>query len=231
MLGILVRYVVDQLHNLEAEISKIRIVKLLYLIDVAYYRTRRQLLTGAEWIAHKYGPYAFEIDRAIKTLGYRIETEEVLTSHGYQAFVYRPDEEAEVPRTVDIGTKMMIDEVIHRWAYESLNDLLNHVYFRTAPMEEAEFGERLNFELIARPTGLAGASLQIPATNIERYRAALGEVRQRRLRNVEQTSVALRERPVNADDAYRDAMARRDKEEMSGSPRRLRLGGSQSALT
>ncbi len=227
-LGLLIHYIVDQLHNVGAEVSKIRIVKLLYLIDIAYYRTHRQLLTGVRWVAYRYGPYAFEIDRAIKTLGYKLEKEEVLTPDGHSAFVYRGGGESELPRTVNTGTKMMIDEVIHRWAYESLNDLLNHVYFQTAPMEETQFREALDFERISQPTGLAGIGLEIPPKRLERYRQALATEHQRHLQRLENTRAALHAWPISGDAAYREAMARRDEQEKSGLPRQLRLKDSRS---
>lgn len=227
----LIHYIVDQLRDLEAAVSKIRIVKLLYLIDVAYFRTRRQLLSGVEWIAYKYGPFAFEIDDAISALGYRLEREEVLTADGYQAFVYRADEEPELPSVVDLGTKMLMDEVISRWAHENLNDLLNYVYFCTAPMERAKFGEALDFELIPSPTVLGGAGLEISDDEVERYRAELAALREQRLRSLRDTSAALRECPISTDDAYRHAMEHRDEQERSALPRHLRIKGNQMALS
>ncbi|TKJ28839.1 MAG: hypothetical protein CEE40_10565 [Chloroflexi bacterium B3_Chlor] len=231
MLGRLIHYIVDQLDDLGAGVSKIRIVKLLYLIDVAYFRTRRQLLSSVEWIAYKYGPFAFEIDDAISALGYKLEREELLTTDGYQAFVYRADEQPELPSAVDLGTKMLIDEVINGWAHENLNDLLNYVYFCTAPMERAKFGAALNFELIPPPTGLRAASLEISDDKLERYRAELATLREQRLGNLRDTSAALRERPISTDDDYRQAMERRDQQERSAVPRQLRIRGNHTALS
>ena len=74
----LILYIVDQLQDQEGLISKIRIVKLLYLIDVEHYRKYGRTLIGLEWIFYRYGPYAFAIDSAIKELGF--ELGETLTS-------------------------------------------------------------------------------------------------------------------------------------------------------
>lgn len=230
-LGKLIQYIVDQLQDLEAAISTIRIVKLLYLIDVAYFRHRRRLLTGLEWIVYKYGPFAFQIPQAIEALGYRLEKEEVLTTEGRQAFVFRAEEEVDLSAIVDFTTQMLIDDTIKKWAYEDLYDLLNYVYFHTAPMEGVRFGERLEFEAIPPQSRLEGITPRLSENRLQRYRSELAALRKQRQRRLEETQVMLKERPFRADAAYREAMERRDDEERSGLPSGLRLSADDAALS
>lgn len=230
-LGKLIQYIVDQLQELEAPTSTIRIVKLLYLIDVAYFRRRRRLLTGLDWIAYKYGPFAFEIPQAIEALGYRLEREEVVTTEGRPAIVFRAEEEVDLPSIADFATQALIQDTIKRWAYENLNDLLNYVYFCTPPMEEATFGERLDFDVIPRPSKLVGDEPRLSEDQLERYRRDLAAMRSERHRQLEETSAMLRGRPLRTDAAYHEAMEKRDDEEKSDLPSGLRLSADDAALS
>jgi len=230
-LGKLIQYIVDQLQELEAPISTIRIVKLLYLMDVAYFRRRRKLLTGLEWIGYKYGPYAFQIPQAIQALGYRLEREEVLTTEGRPAFVFRAEEEVDLSEMVDFATQGLIQDAIKKWAYEKLNDLLNYVYFCTTPMEEARFGQRLDFEVIPRPSRLADIRPRLSEDQLGRYRSDLAAMREQLQHRLEETQAMLQSRPLRIDAAYREAMEKRDDEEKSDLPSGLRLSADDAALS
>lgn len=230
-LGKLIQYLVNQLQDLEAATSTIRIVKLLYLIDVAYFRRQSRLLTDLEWIAYKYGPFAFEIPKTIKALGYRLDEEEVLTTEGQRAVVFRAGEETDLSGIVDFSTQVLIDDTIKKWAYEDLYDLLNYVYFHTAPMEEARFGERLEFEVIPPQSRLEGIAPRLSEDRFEHYRSELEALRRQRQRRLEETQAMLKEQPFRTDAAYREAMEKRDDEEKSDLPSGLRLSADDAHLS
>ena len=227
----LIQYIVDQLQDLEAPISTIRIVKLLYLIDVAYFRRRRRLLTGLPWIAYKYGPFAFEIPQAIEALGYRLEREEVLTTEGRRAFVFHTEEEVDLSGIADFATQVLVDDIIKKWAYENLNDLLNYVYFCTPPMEEAKFDQLLDFDVIPAPSRLAGIAPRLSEDQLERYRSDLAAMRKQWRQRSQKTQAMLQGRPLRIDAAYREAMEKRDNEEKSDLPSGLRLSADDAALS
>lgn len=150
MLKQLIIYLVDQIQDQDGCISKIRIVKLLYLIDVEYYRKFGHTLTNLDWIFYSYGPYAFQINNAINELGYRLDPESVQTRIGEKATIYHVDQEADISGFFNFGTKSMIDKIISHWACEETKSLIDHVYTETEPMKDAVLGEKLDFSKIDR---------------------------------------------------------------------------------
>jgi len=55
----LILYIFKKADEEKILIGRTVLVKLIYLLDVEFYRTNRSLYTGLEWIFFKYGPYAF----------------------------------------------------------------------------------------------------------------------------------------------------------------------------
>lgn len=49
-------------------VGMVRITKLLYLLDVEYYRNNGSIFTGFNWIYYKYGPYTAEIEDEVAEL-------------------------------------------------------------------------------------------------------------------------------------------------------------------
>lgn len=136
-------YIVDQLQDMEAPISTIRLVKLLYLIDSEYYRRHREHLTGIDWIKYHYGPYFMALPEIIKSLGIDLETREIETERG-RGFTFRTLEEQSLRGIVDSSTEILINRVIKRWANEDTSELLRNVY-ETLPVKHSQFNEPLDF--------------------------------------------------------------------------------------
>ncbi len=194
----LIIYIVVQLIDQEGMVSKIRIVKFLYLIDIEHYRMLGRTLTGLNWVCYKFGPYAFEIDTALQDIGYHLEKEEVLTSAGHTAFVYRASEVPDLEGDISYATQVMIDRIIARWAAEDTRVLLDHVYEDTEPMQGAMFGEKLDFSKIQRAFDIRRRPkyLKIDAEDTATLKQMLEERRCSR-----QTSP-----PPQFDEAYYEAM-------------------------
>jgi hypothetical protein len=146
----LIIYLVDQIQDQEGIISKIHLVKLIYLIDVEYYRKYGRTLTNLDWIFYSYGPYAFQIDDAIQELGYRLGPENIQTKIGEKATVYHVNREVDISELVNFGTKAMIDKIINSWVLEDTKFLIDHVYTETEPMKDAVRGKELDFSKIDR---------------------------------------------------------------------------------
>lgn len=146
----LLLYIVGQLQDQEGMISKIRIVKLLYLVDVEFYRMFGHTLTNLNWIFYEYGPYAFEIDTIIEKLSFDLGEEEITTSMGHTANIYHIEGEQVLDNIVNFATKAMIDRIINRWALEDTHFILDYVYTGTEPMQSATFNQRLDFSKIRR---------------------------------------------------------------------------------
>ena len=79
----LVSYVVQRVQEREGELSKTKLVKLLYLIDVEHYRRFRKTLTDLTWYFYHYGPYAFELESVLRNMPFGFDEEEVVTAKGH----------------------------------------------------------------------------------------------------------------------------------------------------
>src|SRR5262245_48524129 len=49
-------------------VGKTRLIKFLYLTDLAYYRSKGTTLTGFNWICHLYGPWTPEFDNVLSQM-------------------------------------------------------------------------------------------------------------------------------------------------------------------
>ncbi len=147
----LIRYIVSEVQDQDGVILRTRLVKLLYLCDIEYYRSKRQLLTDLDWKRYFYGPFAFELQDITKRMGLDLGEEEVdfATGRGVKYEVYdTPSWET----WLSASQKQDVDMVIKRWGGEDLNLLLDYVYCYTEPMKNAQFLEHLDFRKIK--TGL-----------------------------------------------------------------------------
>ena len=138
----LLTYITEQLINLEAPCSTIRLIKYLYLIDIEYYKKHKRTLTEIEWVRYKFGPYFFAMPTIMKSsLGF--EYVEKPTENGFSR-TFRPTKHHDISKVVDFSTEKMIQKIIEKWANAKLDELLKHVY-DTRPMKAAEFCKPLDF--------------------------------------------------------------------------------------
>ena len=139
----LIAYIVARARDKGVTLNRTKLVKLLYLADIESVRSRRDPITGLEWVFFHYGPYAFEL---IDTLQ-QMEGSELTAQKWHDSVLYRaapgaPDGEDWLP-----AIRRTVDGVIERYASLDLNELLDYVYFRTGPMLDAERGHRLDLQL------------------------------------------------------------------------------------
>ena len=62
-------YIIKKSQEERFPIGKTRLIKLLYLLDVEYYRNYKKTYTGLDWKYYKFGPYAFEVDKICESIG------------------------------------------------------------------------------------------------------------------------------------------------------------------
>lgn len=125
--------------------AKTRLIKLLYLIEIEYYKHYQKRLTDLKWQFYHYGPYTSEIETILGSP----DIEEIPFVLGGGKLGSRYDlveEEVEVYLSSDI--KRLIDFVVKEWGDIDLNKLLDYVYFETEPMRDAKRGELLDFTKI-----------------------------------------------------------------------------------
>lgn len=136
----LIRYIVDRARDRGVTLNRTKLVKLLYLIDVERISSRRDPLTGFQWVFYHYGPYAFTL---IDTLGEMEGTTLVASKYGDGIF-YRAALDAPDGSDWPAATKSTVDHVVDEYGGMELNELLDHVYFHTGPMIDAQRGQPLD---------------------------------------------------------------------------------------
>ncbi len=143
----LLKYLIAETGDRDLPLLKTALVKLLYLADVEAVRRGLPRLSSVSWLYYKYGPYAFEIEDVLKQLaGSAIDEMERVSQTGRKYQTYRIGEP--ISSLLSPEEKALLNFVIERWAGESLEKLLNYVYFETEPMLAAEWGEPLDFSMI-----------------------------------------------------------------------------------
>ena len=125
-------YIVARSRERRITLNRTRLVKLLYLVDVESIRARTAAVTGLEWAFLDHGPSAVEL---LSTLD-ELERNSAL---------YRATPE-DAPDGDDwlSATRRTVDSVVERFALLPTNELLDHVYFHTAPMAGALRGRPLD---------------------------------------------------------------------------------------
>jgi hypothetical protein len=159
-------------------VTKTKLLKYLYLIDIEHYRAEGQLLTGFRWKFYKYGPWASEYDPFYSRLQRQgAIAVEPGTRPDLDTEFLEPKEEVELEDVFgNASERMRVRQILDTWAARPLGEMLDHVYFQTEPMEEAKRDEHLNFERINRYIGLHPAKAQVeklPASSISHLRQRL----------------------------------------------------------
>jgi hypothetical protein len=136
----LIAYIVARARERDVTLNQTKLVKLLYLIDVERIASARQALTGLRWVFFHYGPYALELPETLEPM----EGSQVIVGEWHNAKLYRAAPDAPTGEDWPPGTRTLVDSVLRRYASMELNELLDFVYFQTAPMRGAIRGEPLD---------------------------------------------------------------------------------------
>jgi uncharacterized phage-associated protein len=128
-------------------IGKVRITKLLYLLDVEYYRDSGSAYTGLNWIYYKYGPYTAEIDNVLSQIGIKLEEEAITSTKSIKKLMVS---ESIADYSVDTHIENYLHRIWTAWGMESLPRLLDFVYFETEPMLDVKRGEQLDFSKVIK---------------------------------------------------------------------------------
>ncbi len=141
-----VSYVVDQ----GGFVTKTKLLKLLYLFDVEYYRRHRQTFTGFSWKYFHLGPWAKEFDPLLGELvdaGVLNQTSSPRSD--YDTKFFKTTEYHDVDRVLgDLKDTGTLRRVLDLWFDSTTGEILDYVYFRTEPMETAVRNEPLDFSIV-----------------------------------------------------------------------------------
>lgn len=227
----LILYVAQRIEDEGAVPSRTKILKILYLIDVEYFRRHRKTLTGWKWVFYKYGPYVFEYPTTLENLNLAglSETED-FTEDGTKFFRYKVQENQNINDLVSVGDRFVIDKIIKRWALEDLNLLLNYVYFETEPMKDAERGEELEFNKIPKLSyqrRVVWEEIAPSAERVTQMRKKLAELQRKMQAEAEETRKRLEQHPFTKDEAYLDALHKLNKENTTNLPEGIQVTVSE----
>ncbi len=147
----LVRAICIRIKELDSYLNKTKLIKLLYLIDIEYYRKYKETYTEFKWIFYKFGPWAHEYNEIYENLkslpDFRIQ-KKALPPLEIDLITCESDEIDFRDIFPNPGDSLLFREIINKWAFEDLNRILNYVYFYTEPMVNAKKDEELDFTKI-----------------------------------------------------------------------------------
>jgi hypothetical protein len=131
-------------------VTKTKLLKLLYLFDVEYFRVYRQIYTGFNWQYFHLGPWTSEYDPILEDLlakGILQKSSSAYADHDtdfYKAVKKVPIREA-LPNSQD---EYILRRILNIWADKRTAQILDYVYFQTEPILLGERYRPLDFSVI-----------------------------------------------------------------------------------
>jgi len=229
--GDLIWYIASRSLSFGVPVTKTRLVKYLYLVDLVVSRDRRRRATDLSWIYYDYGPYPVGFESLL--------TEELGSGHARlerlprggpasgEAVLVLP-----VLRPVETllpnDLKNAADAICSHWANWDLNVLLNYVYFDTPPMRKARRGQDLDLLVENdRSWPVTRGPLEAPPVP-DSYRRRLAEARERQRHQLPRRAV----RPTPRwDDVYREFLSetRESEDDLTGLRGRLHSNAEEGS--
>lgn len=197
MIRELILHIVSRVKDEGGTLGITKLVKILYILDVEYYRRHRGFLTGLNWVFYRYGPYAFEIPDILRGLDLELPQEDVPIGGDRYLHKFKPEylPELDIESILSPVDAQWINKQISKWALEDLNKLLSFVYFDTEPMYNAELGKPLDFSKIPRLKSLRylpESKLKLTSKEIAYFASKLAE---QKIRRSELISLAEKQYP------------------------------------
>jgi len=147
VLAAIVCYVVEH----RGYVTKTKLLKLLYLFDVEYFRVHRQTFTRFQWKFFHLGPWTAEYEPILEGLvAQDVLIESQSSRSDFDTRFYRTSEHIDLDAAIPgIKDEMVLKSILKRWGDCSTGEILDYVYFRTEPMEFGIRNELLDFSHIA----------------------------------------------------------------------------------
>jgi hypothetical protein len=182
--------------------SKTKILKLLYLLDIESYRKTGATVTGFEWKFHKYGPWTASYDDALQTAAQANKVLINAREFDEGATFINPVERLPLSQVFpDIIQQLTAKKIIETWAARPTVELLDHIYFHTAPMRDAVRNEALDFSTLMREEKLphyTGIKSKADEKELQRKRKEL----LKKLSSAPKSPIAPLDPPPKYDESY-----------------------------
>ena len=192
--------------------TKTKVLKLLYLLDIDAYRRTGTTLTGFDWIFYRFGPWAAEYDDALEAAAQTNKIRIHAPDYGDEGATFINAAE-KLPLSklfpADVVQELTAKKIIAAWADKPTVELLDYVYFHTAPMRDAIRNERLDFSTLTREEKLphyVGITSQLDEKERQRRRKEL----LRRLSSATKAPITPLDPPPRYDENYWSALAKLD---------------------
>jgi hypothetical protein len=192
-------------------LTKTKLLKLLYLFDVEYFRVHRRTFSGFNWKFFHLGPWTPEFDPIVQDLvdGGDL-TEASSTRTDYETKFYRTLEHLELEGILKSYTdEAILREILDVWGDRTTGEVLDHVYFRTEPMELGSRNEPLDFNKVAEqaPPKYVRSASGVKEKDLEAQRERFAKCRASR---GEGQKSAFSFTPPNYDEEFLEALAKLD---------------------
>jgi len=130
--------------------TKTKLLKLIYLADLEFYRRNRRTLSGAGWIFYKFGPWFPEYEQLLQQLELEGSIRVVPNPKAdIDSYLVEPLRQVSFDRLVlGVSEALCIKNQIAAWADVPTGELLDYVYFMTEPMRGAERNTPLDFSSV-----------------------------------------------------------------------------------
>lgn len=194
-------------------LTKTRLLKLLYLFDVEYYRRHRNTFTGFQWKFFHLGPWTSEFEPTVNELvGRGILEERQSQKSDFDTKFYRCPEPSDLSRIfADYHDEAAVKGVLDLWGDRPTGEILDYVYFHTEPMEHGIRNEPLDFATVeAEPTRLYRRSASGRTSGqVAVLHRRFEDVLRKMTTTAEQREFDLT--PPRYDDEFHDALGKLDK--------------------
>jgi hypothetical protein len=130
--------------------TKTKLLKLLYLFDVEFYREHGKIFTTFQWKYFHLGPWTGEFDPLLDTLvseGSLIERPS--TRSDFDTKFLQSRDAIDLRKPFDnYRDEALLKSVLDIWGPSTTGEILDYVYFRTEPMERGIRNEKLDFSTV-----------------------------------------------------------------------------------
>jgi hypothetical protein len=192
--------------------TKTKILKLLYLLDIEAYRKTRVTLTGFDWKFYKYGPWTAAYDDALQEAAQASKIVLNAPNDDEGATFINVTEKLPLAEVFpDIVQRLTAKKIIEAWASRPTVELLDYVYFHTAPMRDARRNEPLDFSTVEKEEPLlhyTGIKSKTDERETQRKRTELFK----RLSSVRKSRIQPLDPPARYDEAYWAAVDKLERE-------------------
>lgn len=145
----LILAVLGEARSAGVSLSKTKLLKLVYLVDLETCRSSGRIATGWDWKFHHFGPWTAEYDSSLEGLSGDGRVSITVLAGERDTQIIRSNDPSLDAWTIDVSEiRVATRRIVARWLSRDLPEILDYIYFESEPMQGAERGSRLSFESV-----------------------------------------------------------------------------------